>query len=74
MVNSGTFGFTAKSDWIHNLGVAVMLICIPNSHFVSQSTQMQPHCITNTGKCYIGELKEGSRNGEGVEYIKVGIE
>ena len=49
-------------------------ICIPNSHFVSQSTQIQPHCIYANGDYYIGEFKVGYRNGEGTYYIKVGIE
>ena len=71
-----TFDCAAKTDWIHNLAVAVMLICIPNSYFVSQSTQIQPHCIGYYGRedYYIGEWKGDRFNGEGTYYIKVGIE
>ena len=35
---------------------------------------MQQHCIEIDGNYYIGEWKEGKRDGEGAHYIKVGIE
>ena len=49
-------------------------IFISYSYFISQSTAILQYCIDHNGNYYIGEHKEDKFNGEGIYYMKFGIE